>query len=192
MSRGDFSGHGVTIGASLAALILVGACSALTGLDNYNFDLDNVGGGFTTSTYYHEALPEWVRDANAALGPGLWGDTVWAFGAADSLRSRARRDDHPGEADGVHTTLPHRAHVEVDMMDRGAWGDWLENAPPPDAAVTTLALRPDPGAEPRRLEGRPIAEPVAHSGPFVMNTRDQLMQAMEDYRSGAMGEIARA
>jgi predicted AlkP superfamily pyrophosphatase or phosphodiesterase len=39
----------------------------------------------------------------------------------------------------VHTTLPHQAHVEVDMYDRGAWGDWLENAPPSDAAVTTLA-----------------------------------------------------
>ncbi|NNF37886.1 MAG: hypothetical protein HKN71_04415, partial [Gemmatimonadetes bacterium] len=110
------------------------------GQDVYWLALEDGVGGFTTSTYYHQALPAWVRGANAALGPGLWGDTVWSFAAADSLRSRARRDDHPGEADGVHTTFPHRAHVEVDMTDRGAWGDWLENAPPPDAAVTTLAL----------------------------------------------------
>jgi predicted AlkP superfamily pyrophosphatase or phosphodiesterase len=110
------------------------------GQDVYWLALEDGVGGFTTSTWYHESLPEWVREANAALGPGLWGDTVWSFAAADSLRTRARRDDHPGEADGVHTTFPHHAHVEVDMMDRGAWGDWLENAPPPDAAVTTLAL----------------------------------------------------
>ena len=39
------------------------------------------------------------------------------------------------------------------------------------------------------LGGRPIREPVAHYGPFVMNTRSELMQAMEDYRSGRLGTI---
>jgi quercetin 2,3-dioxygenase len=41
------------------------------------------------------------------------------------------------------------------------------------------------------LAGVPIAEPMARYGPFVMNTRQELAQAVEDYQSGRMGEITR-
>lgn len=39
------------------------------------------------------------------------------------------------------------------------------------------------------MSGNPIREPVARYGPFVMNTREELMQAVEDYRSGRMGHL---
>jgi redox-sensitive bicupin YhaK (pirin superfamily) len=39
------------------------------------------------------------------------------------------------------------------------------------------------------LGGEPIREPMAHYGPFVMNTRAELMRALEDYRSGRLGVI---
>jgi redox-sensitive bicupin YhaK (pirin superfamily) len=39
------------------------------------------------------------------------------------------------------------------------------------------------------LGGRPIREPVAWMGPFVMNTRDEVIQAVRDYQAGRLGSI---
>ena len=40
------------------------------------------------------------------------------------------------------------------------------------------------------LLGRvPLAEPVAQYGPFVMNTKDEIRQAVIDYQAGRMGQI---
>ena len=37
------------------------------------------------------------------------------------------------------------------------------------------------------LEGRPIGEPIARHGPFVMNTHDEIRQAYADYRRTGFG-----
>ena len=39
------------------------------------------------------------------------------------------------------------------------------------------------------IGGTPLNEPVARYGPFVMNTKEEVYQAIEDYRNGMMGTI---
>jgi redox-sensitive bicupin YhaK (pirin superfamily) len=39
------------------------------------------------------------------------------------------------------------------------------------------------------LGGMPIDEPVTQYGPFVMNTRAEILQAIEDYNAGRLGTI---
>lgn len=39
------------------------------------------------------------------------------------------------------------------------------------------------------LSGEPILEPIVAHGPFVMNSRDEIIQAMEDFNSGKFGTL---
>lgn len=42
------------------------------------------------------------------------------------------------------------------------------------------------------LSGEPLNEPIVGHGPFVMNTRVEIMQAMQDYNNGKFGQIVSA
>ena len=55
--------------------------------------------------------------------------------------------------------------------------------------ATSLHLGASSAGECLLLCGEPLREPVARMGPFVMNTRAEIEQAVADYRAGHMGVI---
>lgn len=53
----------------------------------------------------------------------------------------------------------------------------------------SLTLSASSPAQALVLGGRPLGEPVAWGGPFVMNTREEVLEAYADFRAGRMGRI---
>ncbi|MDG2113556.1 MAG: pirin family protein [Actinomycetota bacterium] len=77
-----------------------------------------------------------------------------------------------------------RSRVAAHQLAVFAPGDGaLTIAAPSDAEEATQALL---------MAGRPLGEPVARHGPFVMNSHAELIEAVEDYQAGRMGTIAPA
>jgi quercetin 2,3-dioxygenase len=60
----------------------------------------------------------------------------------------------------------------------------LANAADADGVI----LRTDAPARAILVAGQPLGEPIAQYGPFVMNTQEELIQAVQDYRSGRLGK----
>lgn len=58
-----------------------------------------------------------------------------------------------------------------------------------DGDAVTLAAGDEP-LDVLLIGGAPLNEPVVRHGPFVMNTEDEIRQAIVDYQAGRMGEIA--
>ena len=110
---------------------------------------------------------------------------------------------HATVAPGAQLRLPWRADFNALAYVLGGSGTVGADQQPvrtgqlavfgPGEALTVAASRTQEGPA-RELDvlilgGQPIREPVAAYGPFVMNTRDELVQAFEDFQAGRLGTI---
>ena len=110
---------------------------------------------------------------------------------------------HATLSPGARLTLPWRADdnaLVYVLAGRGSVG--VERRPVETGQLAVfgtgdaLTIHADQAQESRSpnldvlvLGGRPIREPVAWMGPFVMNTRAEVIQAFEDYQAGRLGSI---
>jgi redox-sensitive bicupin YhaK (pirin superfamily) len=149
--------------------------------------------------------PPWYRDIPAAEIPELRtaeGATVRVIagashGVAGAMQREATRPLYldlrlpPGAAFEQPLPAAHNAFVYVYRGDLSIGGRAvprqrmaiLDNAPGSDG------VRLQAGAEGARailVAGQPLNEPIAQYGPFVMNSHQQIFQAVEDYRAGRL------
>ncbi|HEY0385575.1 MAG TPA: pirin family protein [Pyrinomonadaceae bacterium] len=68
-------------------------------------------------------------------------------------------------------------------------GQMVMFAPVGDAVLITAPENAGSQLDVLLIAGASLGEPIARYGPFVMNTREEIYQAIEDYRSGRMGAI---
>jgi redox-sensitive bicupin YhaK (pirin superfamily) len=73
--------------------------------------------------------------------------------------------------------------------ERAARGQMVMFAPDGDVLMIENPAGAGAPLEVLLIAGVPLNEPVARYGPFVMNTEEEIYQAVEDYRSGRMGAI---
>lgn len=81
--------------------------------------------------------------------------------------------------------LVRRGAVRSEGLQAGP-GELLHWAP---GSAATEAIAAAPGTECVVLAGEPIPEPVVGYGPFVMNTRAEIQEAIADFERGAMGRL---
>jgi redox-sensitive bicupin YhaK (pirin superfamily) len=146
----------------------------------------------------------WYRDIPSAEIPEVRGPGVrlrviagQAMGVAGAVQRDATEplflDLHlePGASVGQPLPAGHNAFVYVYRGGLDIAGTAvparrmaiLANRPEADGVVATAS--PD-GARAILVAGRPLNEPIAQYGPFVMNSNEEIFQAVEDFRRGAL------
>ncbi len=106
---------------------------------------------------------------------------------------------HPGARLNIPWNRDHNALVYV-LAGRGSVGPAahpvrqgnLAILGPGDRITVDAASSQEsrvPALEVLILGGQPIREPVFHYGPFVMNTKAEVMQAIEDFQAGKFGNV---
>ena len=129
-------------------------------------------------------------DVHGTAGPAL---NNWPVSAALITVEPNRSLEHllPGRDRAFCYVLSGDVTIAGHAVRAGqvAWSD-----PVPRATGSVLTLAAGDADQPSVVmvySGQPIGQPVAMGGPFVMNTKAEIMQAFSDFHAGKFGDIPR-
>ncbi len=129
-------------------------------------------------------------DLGGHAGPGVTHTPITYAHATREPGRAARRAVEPGvQRDGLRAHGPGLRRAR--SAGRSRTHQLVVFGPGDSLTVGAAPTQPEdsPNLEVLLLGGLPIREPIAHYGPFLMNTRDEILEAVEDFQAGRMGTI---
>lgn len=144
-----------------------------------------------------EKIPE-ITTMNGVLVRIIAGNTHGTNGAMQREDTEPQIYDlhFPAASGAVFEQILPAAHNAFVYVYRGnlevIQGDETTAVPIKRMAILTnegdgFILRAQQNSRALVITGKPLNEPIAQHGPFVMNTREELSQAVDDFRAGLMG-----
>jgi redox-sensitive bicupin YhaK (pirin superfamily) len=123
-------------------------------------------------------------------GPGVTWTPITYLHATVSPGARLRLP-WPREFSAMTYVLSGRGHVGPDHrpLDEGQLAVFGSGDAVMLEAAARQPLASAAGWEVLVLGGLPIREPISRYGPFLMNTKAEIAQALEDFQAGRMGQI---
>jgi hypothetical protein len=122
---------------------------------------------------------EWDIDGQSQRGPLT--EIAAEAGVADLRLAAEAQRELPLPAEHCALVFVYRGSLTMERGDIGRGNLLLYGA----GEILQLQAGEE-GAGLLCLHGRPLNEPVAHYGPFVMNTREEIEQALRDYNAGTL------
>jgi redox-sensitive bicupin YhaK (pirin superfamily) len=151
-----------------------------------------------TAPRYQDIAPHQIPEATPAPGASvrvIAGDAFGVTGpvgrgATDPLVLDVRLDDQVVLQQPIASSHAGFVYVYDGVLAVGD-GDGARRLQRGELGVLgegeLVRLRSDEAGRALVIAGRPIGEPVARYGPFVMNTPGEIQQALRDYERGALG-----
>lgn len=151
----------------------------------------------TSSPKYQDLLADRIPKVDLPNDAGtarvIAGELLNVEGAAQTFTPINIWDVKLTSGRNTELSLP-AGHTSMVLVQRGSVAVNDERLSPAELALlaregTTVRLESHSASRLLVLTGEPIGEPVVGQGPFVMNTREEINQAMLDFRAGRMGRL---
>lgn len=141
-----------------------------------------------------ERIPRVTHERDAGEVRVIAGDFNGTQGAAQTFTPINVWDVQLNAGSAAELTVP-EGHTCVLIVQKGGLS---ANGNPLSAVElaqferngSSIALETQSASRILLLTAEPLNEPVAGQGPFVMNTREEIQQAVKDYQAGKMGVLA--